>query len=83
MDNTTNQEFIHPKYDKLETITMLLPNIDDNSTFSKHSRSSQSLVTPEEENPRKKSTTLVDEKTKSEELKKKPKRKFLGKHKGG
>ena len=61
---------ISPKANILNTIPMLSPNIGDRSTFSKQSRSSQILVTPEKDNSRSNVTMLVDGKTESGGLQK-------------
>ena len=64
MDQNSKKLVISPKYKTQKTITILSPNIDDSSTFSKHAGSSQSLVTPEKDNTSSNVTTLIDENNK-------------------
>ena len=53
MYKNTKRVVINPRSNKTETITMLSPNIDDNSFFTKHSRPAQRLVEPEKDKQRK------------------------------
>ena len=78
MDKNLNKIVISLSANKQKSITLRSPNIDEISTLSKHSRSPQSYVTPENQKKILTEATIDNKETDNEKLERKPWRKIQG-----